>query len=138
MTLVPRATDRQRYNRGESHQHEKQKMSILEIGCCGAYCKTCPEFKNFRCQGCKIGYENGKREIEKAKCKMKVCCIKKGLHTCADCTAYSTCATIQGFYGKKSYKYKKYQEATLFIRNRGYSTFLEVANTWKNQYGKYR
>jgi hypothetical protein len=113
-------------------------MSILEIGCCGAYCKTCPEFRNLMCQGCKIGYKEGKRNIEKARCKMKVCCIKKGLSACADCAAYSTCAIIQGFYGKKSYKYKKYEKATLFIKERGYSSLLEVADTWKNQYGKYR
>lgn len=69
---------------------------------------------------------------------MKVCCIEKGLNTCADCDNYSTCVILQGFYGKKSYKYKKYEEATLFIREKGYSNFLEVADGWKNQYGKYK
>jgi hypothetical protein len=113
-------------------------MSILEIGCCGAYCKTCPEFRNSRCQGCKIGYEDGTRDIKRAKCKMKVCCIGKALNTCADCETYSTCAIIRCFYGKKSYKYKKYEQATLFIREKGYSRFLEVADVWKNPYGKYR
>jgi hypothetical protein len=113
-------------------------MTILDIGCCGAYCKTCPELRRSRCQGCKIGYENGKRDIRKAKCKMKVCCIEKKLNTCADCDTYSICELIQEFYGKKSYKYRKYEEATLFIREKGYSNFLEVADGWKNQYGKYR
>jgi hypothetical protein len=113
-------------------------MSILEIGCCGAYCKTCKELRNDRCHGCKIGYADGKRDIKKARCKMKVCCIENGLSTCADCANYSTCEILQGFYSKKSYKYKKYEEATLFIRDMGYSNFLEVANVWKNQYGKYR
>lgn len=69
---------------------------------------------------------------------MKVCCIEKGLNTCADCDIYSTCTIIQGFYIKKSYKYKKYEEATLFIRDKGYYDFLEVADSWKNQYGKYK
>lgn len=113
-------------------------MSILEIGCCGAYCKTCPEFRNSRCQGCKIDYENGKRDIKKAKCKMKVCCIGKKLNTCADCDRYSVCIIIQIFYAKKNYKYKKYEEATLYIREKGYSNFLEIADSWKNQYGKYK
>ena len=69
---------------------------------------------------------------------MKVCCIQKGLDTCADCESYPTCTIIQTFYSKKSYKYKKYKEATLFIRDKGYCDFLEVANRWKNQYGKYK
>jgi hypothetical protein len=112
-------------------------MSISEIGCCGAYCKTCPEYRKDRCNGCKIGYDDGQRDIGRARCKMKVCCIGKDLNTCADCDNYSTCETIQGFYRKKGYKYKKYEEATLFIRKKGYGNFLEVANGWKNQYGKY-
>jgi hypothetical protein len=112
-------------------------MSILYIGCCGAYCRTCPEYRNNRCQGCKIGYDNGERDIKKAKCRMKICCIEKALNTCADCDSYSTCAIIQRFYSKKSYKYKKYEEATLFIREKGYRYFLEIADGWKNQFGKY-
>ena len=113
-------------------------MTILEIGCCGAYCKTCPEYRNGRCGGCKIGYTDGGIDIRKARCKMKVCCIEKKLNSCADCGSYPTCAIIQGFYSKKSYKYKKYEEATLFIRENGYCDFLKVADRWKNQYGKYR
>ena len=85
-----------------------------------------------------MGYQDGKRDVKKARCRIKVCCIEKGLNTCADCDAYSTCDTIQGFYGKKSYKYKKYKQATLYIREMGYNSFLEVADGWKNQYGKYR
>lgn len=113
-------------------------MSVLEIGCCGAYCKTCPEFKNTRCQGCKVGYEDRKRDIKNTKCKIKACCIQKGYYTCADCDRYATCEIIQNFYNKTPYKYKKYKEATLFIKNNGYDDFLKIANTWKNQYGKYK
>ena len=113
-------------------------MTILEIGCCGAYCRTCREFRDTRCKGCKIGYQDGRRDINKAGCNMKVCCIGKKLNTCADCDCYSTCAIIQGFYAKKGYKYKKYEEATMFIRKKGYSSFLEISDGWKNQYGKYK
>jgi hypothetical protein len=112
-------------------------MSTIEIGCCGAYCRTCKEFRSNRCQGCKIGYDDGKRDIEKAKCKMKVCCIGKGLISCSDCDDYTTCEIIQGFYSKKNYKYKKYQAATLFIRDKGYNNFIEIADNWKSQYGKF-
>jgi hypothetical protein len=44
-------------------------VAIKEIGCCGAYCKTCIEEwqKKKRpdertCLGCKLGYESGKRD----------------------------------------------------------------------------
>jgi hypothetical protein len=122
----------------EQPGNRKENMSILEIGCCGAYCRTCKEFRNDRCQGCKIGYKDGSRDIRKAKCKMKICCIGKNLDSCADCGSYITCETIQDFYNKKSYKYKKYEEATLFIREKGYSNFLKIADRWNNQYGKYK
>lgn len=112
-------------------------MSVLEIGCCGAYCKTCPEFRDSRCKGCKIGYGDGARDIRKARCRIKVCCITRGLNTCADCGDYSSCAVIRGFYNKKGYKYGKYRQATRFIREKGYPEFLEKADAWKNQYGKY-
>lgn len=110
-------------------------MSILEIGCCGAYCKTCPEHLGGRCPGCKFGYENGARDISKARCRMKVCCISKRLTTCADCSGYSSCETLQGFYEKNGYKYRKYREATSFIRENGYRLFLLLADGWQRQYG---
>ena len=69
---------------------------------------------------------------------MKACCLQNGCCTCADCGGYSSCETIQGFYGKKGYKYSKYKEATLFIMQNGYEEFLKIADTWKNQYGKYK
>ena len=77
------------------------------------------------------------RDIKKARCKMKVCCIGKGFNSCADCESYDTCEIGQGFYSKKGYKDKKYEEATLFVREKGYSKFLVIADGWKNQYGNY-
>ncbi len=112
-------------------------MPTLEIGCCGSFCKTCPELRQAHCKGCKIGYANGERDIKKARCRIKVCCIGKKLVTCADCEHYFSCETIQGFYAKNGYKYKKYREATLFIRSDGYHRFLELAAGWQRQYGKY-
>lgn len=113
-------------------------MSIEEIGCCGAYCGTCKELKFGRCKGCKLGYLDGSRDIEKAKCKMKVCCIKKNYDSCAACSEINTCHVITEFYSKKGYKYKKYKQATDFIISNGYDNFLEIADTWKNAYGKYK
>ncbi len=51
-------------------------MSIDEVGCCGAYCGACKVIKDNLCKGCKLGYADGARNISKAKCKIKVCCLK--------------------------------------------------------------
>lgn len=112
-------------------------MSIKEIGCCGAYCKTCRAFTDRSCRGCKLGYDSGGRDISKAKCKMKVCCMEKGYDTCVDCPELPSCLIINEFYGKKGHKYTKYRQATQFIRDNGYAEFLKMADNWTNAYGKY-
>ncbi len=117
------------------------KLSLLNsirfIGCCGAYCKTCKPFIEGFCKGCKLGYDEGKRDINKAKCKMKVCCFKeRKLETCADCTVYSSCTIILSFHNKKPYKYKKYKQSIEFIRKNNYAQFIRIANSCKNAYGK--
>jgi hypothetical protein len=112
-------------------------MSVVEIGCCGAYCKTCRAFTANACRGCKLGYENGERDILKAKCDMKVCCMQRNLSTCADCAQYETCHILQSFYQKNGLKYQKYRQATLYIRQCGYEAFIELADKWTCAYGKY-
>ena len=87
-------------------------MSVEEIGCCGSYCGTCPVLEEQACKGCKTGYENGERNISKAKCKIKVCCINSKLQSCADCNEYNSCNTVNDFYNKNGYKYGKYKQAT--------------------------
>jgi hypothetical protein len=118
-------------------------MSKVEIGCCGAYCRTCITWQKEKypnehtCRGCKIGYEPGERDINKARCKMKICCFKdKKLETCADCPDYHSCKLIHDFYKKSGYKYKKYEQSIEFIRKNGYERFLEKADKWKGPYGK--
>mgnify|MGYP006269563497 CR=1 FL=1 len=113
-------------------------MSFVEIGCCGAYCGTCPAFSDGTCLGCRIGYERGERDINKARCRMKVCCIRRlgTAATCADCPDGLTCDILQGWYGKKGYKYRKYRQSFEFIRAHGYERFLEAAANWKGPHGK--
>lgn len=113
-------------------------MSIMELGCCGAYCKTCRALSEKTCKGCKLGYDNGIRDINKAKCKIKVCCIQKENHSCADCQEYNDCPIVNEFYHKNGVKYKKYQQALDFILANGYDSFFETADEWKNAYGKYK
>ncbi len=112
-------------------------MSIEDVGCCGAYCGTCPVLKTQKCAGCKSGYDTGDRDISKAKCKIKVCCIFKKLQSCADCTDYDCCTTVNSFYSKNGYKYRKYKQANDYIRTHGYKAFLEIADQWKNAHGKF-
>jgi len=113
-------------------------MSIREIGCCGAYCKTCrASISGSNCPGCKLGYENGERDINKSRCVIKLCCFKdRKFETCADCCDYSDCKIIHGLYGKNGYKYRKYQQAIEFIRENGYAKFINIADAWKGPYGK--
>ncbi|MCE5187976.1 MAG: DUF3795 domain-containing protein [Eubacteriales bacterium] len=107
------------------------------IGCCGAYCKTCKVYVQGLCKGCKTGYDTGERDISKAKCAIKVCCIRRGLSSCADCEAYGDCGMVSAFYAHESYKYKKYKQATEYIRAQGYEAFLRNADCWNGAYGAY-
>ncbi|MFX1239232.1 MAG: DUF3795 domain-containing protein [Promethearchaeota archaeon] len=111
---------------------------IREIGCCGVYCATCRKsITGSQCLGCKLGYAEGKRNINRARCKMKLCCFRdKKFETCADCPEYPSCAIIHAFYDKKGVKYKKYKESIEFIRKNGYSKFIEISSSWKGPYGK--
>ena len=107
------------------------------IGCCGAYCRTCKPFIAGACKGCKIGFDTGERDIGKARCKIKICCFgEKQNDTCADCPALDSCNIIQDFYAKNGYKYKKYRQAIEFIKENGYSAFIELADKWNGAYGK--
>ncbi|MFC1968479.1 DUF3795 domain-containing protein [Chloroflexota bacterium] len=113
-------------------------MSIREIGCCGTYCRTCRESTTGSyCRGCKLGYENGQRDINKAKCKIKLCCFRdRKLETCADCVDYTTCDIIGSFQNRKGMKYKKYKLSIEFIKENGYDSFLNLAKYWTGPYGK--
>ena len=107
-------------------------------GCCGAYCKTCRPYLAGTCKGCKTGFDTGERDINKAKCRIKLCCFRdKNLDTCADCFESGSCRILNEWYSKNGYKYRKYKEAVSFIKENGYQKFFEIADKWKNAYGKY-
>lgn len=113
-------------------------MSIEELGCCGAYCKTCKVIAAKVCKGCKADYNEGGRDLKKAKCKIKVCCMTKGMKSCADCADYDECSVIQEFHHHSGYKYGKYKQAIAYIKEHGYNDFFESADSWSNAYGKYQ
>jgi hypothetical protein len=98
-------------------------MSIIEIGCCGTYCETCPAFAQHTWKGCNLGYEIGVRDLSKAKCQIKLCCIGSHLQSCADCQKLPTSQTVNDFYQKPGLKYGKYIMEVEYIRNHGYDSF---------------
>ncbi len=107
------------------------------IGCCGAYCKTCKPFIENYCKGCKLGFDTGGRDINKAKCRIKLCCFRdRKFDTCADCSDFASCRIIDNFHDKSVYKYKKYKQAIEFIKKNGYPKFTKLAKKWKGAYGK--
>lgn len=113
-------------------------MSVREIGCCGAYCKSCrTSISGSICRGCKPRYGDGERDINKAKCKIKLCCFRdRHFETCADCYDYLNCSINREFHDKNGYKYRKYQQTIEFIRENGYTKFINIAAAWKGPYGK--
>ncbi|MEW5747211.1 MAG: DUF3795 domain-containing protein [Candidatus Thermoplasmatota archaeon] len=106
------------------------------VGCCGAYCRTCRSFVLGDCKGCRLGYDEGERDISRARCRVKVCCIRdKGLGTCADCPEFDRCGTLAAFHGKKWKEYGRYRESLEFIRREGYPAFIETSKGWERGYG---
>jgi hypothetical protein len=114
-----------------------KESSETYIACCGAYCKTCKPYIEGHCKGCKLGYEPNKRDINKAKCKIKLCCFRNNkFDTCAECDKFISCKIFNGRFKIGTRNHKKYQEALLFMKNNGYSKFIELADKWKGPNGK--
>ena len=107
------------------------------ISCCGAYCKTCKELIDENCKGCKLGYENGERDINKAKCKIKLCSFKDNNYiTCSDCDVFTNCDIYNSRFKVGTYNNKKYLGVLIFIKENGYDSFIKIADTWKRHQGK--
>jgi hypothetical protein len=107
------------------------------IGCCGAYCKKCASYTRGTCKGCKLGYDTGERHINKARCKIKLCCFRdKKLDTCADCSKTEICGIINKFFDKGLPEYKIYKQSIEYIRIQGYQKFLSKVEKWIKRYGK--
>jgi hypothetical protein len=52
------------------------------IAACGLYCGACGSYAKGRCPGCK---ENNKASW----CKVRSCCMEKGIDNCSRCDVYS-------------------------------------------------
>ena len=62
----------------------------------------------------------------------------KNLSSYAEYCEVERCQTLNEFYDKNGYKYKKYKEAVYFIREEWDNNFLGIADNWTIQYGKYK
>jgi hypothetical protein len=109
---------------------------IEYVACCDAYCRTCRPFLEGFCKGCKLGYQSGERDLARARCRIKVCCLNRGLASCADCPDLDGCTIIGAFYDHPGYKYRKYRQSMEFIRSYGYAEFIRQADSWTGPYGK--
>jgi hypothetical protein len=114
-------------------------MSIIEIGCCCAYCRTCRAFRSGGCPGCRLGYEDGGRDAARIRCAMKSCCVlEKRFSTCAYCPEFETCPSLRTWYAKPGWKYGRYLASAEYIRAHGYDAFLTVADGWTDAIGRLR
>ena len=48
------------------------------------------------------------RDLSRAKCRMKKCCLTRGNITCVDCAEYESRETVQAFLNHPGHKYSKY------------------------------
>lgn len=126
------------YRHGMARRNSpRDSADVRLIGCCGAYCKTCRSFVQGSCGGCKVGYEEGRRHISRARCRIKKCCLGvKGFGTCAECPGSGTCEVLGAFHAKRWPEYAKYKESLEFMERCGYSAFIERARGWTRSYGE--
>jgi hypothetical protein len=61
------------------------------VAYCGLYCGACPSYRREHCSGC---HGNDKATW----CKVRACCIERGLKSCADCTEFSDPGDCQKFH----------------------------------------
>jgi len=107
------------------------------ISCCGFYCKTCNEYAKGFCKGCKLGYDGGERDINKVKCKIKLCCLKeKKLVSCADCDDYNDCEFLSKRFKQGTYSYRKCIQLLEYLNTNGNGSYIKIASEWKSHLGK--
>ena len=91
------------------------------IAACGLYCGACRKFLKGKCPGCK--------ENEKASwCKIRKCCLEKGIHTCAECEKdVKECKIHNNFVGKLfAFLFNSDRAACIrYIREHGEESFAK-------------
>lgn len=67
---------------------EVKELDISKISYCGFYCGACPKYKKDQCFSCKG--DDPKCAVGYKSCKVRPCCIEKGIESCADCDEYDS------------------------------------------------
>ena len=96
-------------------------VDINMIAACGLYCGACKKYRMGKCLGC--------HENEKASwCKIRKCCMEKGIHTCAECQMdVKNCRIHNNLIGKFfAFVFRSDRPACIrYIRENGEQAFAE-------------
>lgn len=65
-----------------------ENVDISKISYCGLYCGACPYLIKGKCEGCKG--DSPKCAVGYKACKVRPCCIEKGISSCAFCDEYDS------------------------------------------------
>lgn len=93
------------------------------VSFCGLYCGSCGKYLKGKCAGC--------AENEKATwCKIRKCCLEKGINSCAECGEYSDvkeCKMFDNFVAKMfEFVFKSDRKAGIkMIKDSGYEEFAK-------------
>lgn len=93
------------------------------VSFCGLYCGSCGKYQKGKCPGC--------ANNEKATwCKIRKCCIEKGIHSCAQCDEFSDvkdCRMFDNFVAKMfELVFKSDRKAGIkMIKESGYEEFTK-------------
>lgn len=91
------------------------------ISFCGLYCGECPSYKKQKCPGCA-------QNVKASWCKVRSCCLAKGLGSCAGCDEFpdvKECKKHNNFISKMFGLFLNSDRAKgiEFIKSNGYEEF---------------
>ena len=93
------------------------------VSYCGLYCGSCSKYQKGKCPGCQGN--------EKATwCKIRKCCIEKGINSCAECDSYTDvkdCKMFDNFVARMfEFVFKSdRKEGVKMIKELGYEDFAK-------------
>jgi hypothetical protein len=93
------------------------------ISYCGLYCGSCKNYLKEKCPGCRT---SGKYQ----KCKMRPCCLKNNLTSCADCKDFKNVLECKKYTNKLwnflEFVFRTKRSACIeLIREKGYDEFAQ-------------
>ncbi len=111
------------YIKNNMKNMNKVDVNTKLVSYCGLYCGSCGKYTKGKCPGC--------AENEKATwCKIRKCCIEKGINSCAQCDEFSDvkdCKMFDNFVAKMfEFVFKSDRKAGVkMIKDSGYEEFAK-------------